>query len=198
MHAVRLPRNSEGSAEKSGGENKERRRDKYVCPETHEIRRGRRSQRHDPHLHQPIKGGPCRLEKNKAEHPKTGRREESIFEKRYHEIIEKIKEKAEAAGRFKRTHGHVLNLHTRERVERVIANSAYPKWPTWSYHVPQRFTESNTWIFPIFKYENRCYPCLSLSLCREQHVPHSSNLSFYLMKLLSSSYPEGNVGGNQL
>ena len=39
--------------------------------------------------------------KNKAEHPKTGRQnnseEESIFEQRYSEILEKIKEKAEAA-----------------------------------------------------------------------------------------------------
>ena len=33
MHAVRLPKNTEGSAEKSGTEKKERRRDKHVCPE---------------------------------------------------------------------------------------------------------------------------------------------------------------------
>ena len=42
-----------------------------------------------------------------------------------------------------------------------------------------------------------CYP-LSLRIGREQHVPDSSSHSLYLMKLLGSSYPEGNVGGNQL
>ena len=42
-----------------------------------------------------------------------------------------------------------------------------------------------------------CYP-LSLRIGREQHVPDSSNHSLHLMKLLGSSYPEGNVRGNQL
>ena len=42
------------------------------------------------------------------------------------------------------------------------------------------------------------YPTSSLRIGREQHVPDSSNNSLYLIKLLSYSYPEANVGGNQL
>ena len=38
----------------------------------------------------------------------------------------------------------------------------------------------------------------SLRTNREQHVPDSSNHSLYLMKLLTSTCPERNVGGNQL
>ena len=37
-----------------------------------------------------------------------------------------------------------------------------------------------------------------LRVGREQHVPDSSDHSLYLMKLLSSSYPEGSFEGNQL
>ena len=42
-----------------------------------------------------------------------------------------------------------------------------------------------------------CCPRSSLRKDREQHVPDSSKHSLYLIKLLSSSYPEGNFGGNQ-
>ena len=37
------------------------------------------------------------------------------------------------------------------------------------------------------------YPCFNLRISREQHVPDSSNHSLHLMKLLSSSYPEGKL-----
>ena len=47
--------------------------------------------------------------------------------------------------------------------------------------------QSNHWILPIW----------SLRKVREQRVPESSNHSRFLMKLFSSSNPEGNSGGNQ-
>ena len=74
------------------------------------------------------------------------------------------------------------------RKEEVVASSAYQSLPTYGYHVLQRFTKSNHWILPTS----------SLRIGREQHVPGSSNHSLHLMKLLSSSYPEENVRGNQL
>ena len=45
--------------------------------------------------------------------------------------------------------------------------SAHREWPSWGYHVLQRFTERNAWILPIS----------SLRTVREQHVPDSSNHS---------------------
>ena len=70
----------------------------------------------------------------------------------------------------------------------VIVSSAYQNLPTLGYHVLQRFTKETLGSFPFS----------SLRIGREQHVPDSSNHSPYLMKLSSSSYPEGNVGGNKL
>ena len=94
-------------------------------------------------------------------------------------------------GRGAGTHADVLNVYTEafwmDTREGVIASSACQKWPrrviTWN----QRFTKSN-WMLPIF----------SLRIGQEQHVFDSSNHSHYLMQLLSSSYPEGKCGGNQL
>ena len=57
-----------------------------------------------------------------------------------------------------------------EGIEVVIASCAYQKWSTQGHHLAQRFTESNHWILPIF---------VSLRRGREQHVPDSSNHSFY-------------------
>ena len=54
--------------------------------------------------------------------------------------------------RFERTHGDVLNPHTGGRG--VIVSSAHPNLPTHGYHVLQKFTTRNRWIFPIFKFEN--------------------------------------------
>ena len=95
-------------------------------------------------------------------------------------------------GRGAGTHADVLNVYTEafwmDTREGVIASSACQKWPrrviTWN----QRFTKSNHWMLPIF----------SLRIGQEQHVFDSSNHSHYLMQLLSSSYPEGKCGGNQL
>ena len=84
------------------------------------------------------------------------------------------------------THGDVLNGHTGGRGG--IVTSAYQNLPTQGYHLLQRFTKRNPWIQPIF---------WSLRIGREQHVPDSSVHSLYLMKLLSSSSPEGHCEGNQ-
>ena len=59
--------------------------------------------------------------------------------------------------------------------------------PRGGYFVLQRFTTETLGSFPFS----------SLRIGREQHVPACSNHSLYLMKLLSSNYPEGSVGGNQ-
>ena len=58
---------------------------------------------------------------------------------------------------------------------------------TWTYH----FRE-------VHQKNGRILIISSLRIGRERHVPDSSNHSLYLMKLLSSSYPEGNCGRNQL
>ena len=60
--------------------------------------------------------------------------------------------------------------------------------PTLGYHVLQSITGRNPINLHIF----------SLRKGREQHVPESSNHSLYLIKLLSSSYPEGHCGWKQL
>ena len=76
-------------------------------------------------------------------------------------------------------------MDTRARGE-VIASSVYQNLPT-----PPRAPEvqqRNPWMLTIS----------SLRKGREQRVAKSSNRSKYLMKLLSSSCPEGNCGGNQL
>ena len=62
------------------------------------------------------------------------------------------------------------------------------KWPTWSSHsVPD-----------VDKKKRKNLTHISLRIGREYHVPDSSNHSLSLMKLLSSSDPEGNCGWNQL
>ena len=56
------------------------------------------------------------------------------------------------------THGDVLNVHTESVLSlhtAVIASSAYQNLPTLNCHVLQRFTESNHWMLPMFKFENR-------------------------------------------
>ena len=83
-----------------------------------------------------------------------------------------------------RKHGGVSGGHT----EGVVASSVYQNLPTEGYHVPQRFTKQTFGPFPFS----------SLRKGREQHVPDSSYHSLYLIKLLSSSYPEGNCGRNKL
>ena len=80
------------------------------------------------------------------------------------------------------THGDVLNAHTGG--QGVIASSAYQNLPTYGYHALQKFTKRNPWILPIF----------SVRTSRKRHVPDSSNHSLYLIKLSSSTYPEGDVG----
>ena len=86
--------------------------------------------------------------------------------------------------RFECTHGGVLNGHTGSHHQFCLPRKSPRRVLTWS----QRFTKETL----------GSYPFLSLRIGREQHVSDSSNHSLYLMKLLSSSYPEGNVGGNQL
>ena len=63
-----------------------------------------------------------------------------------------------------------------------------PKYAHKTSRASERFPERNAWILHIF----------SLRKGREQRVPESSNHSLYLMKLLSSIYPDGHRGGNQL
>ena len=56
-------------------------------------------------------------------------------------------------GRFERTHGSVLNLHTGGggRREGVIASSAYQKCPTWNFHFLQRGSPKETFGSYPFK-----------------------------------------------
>ena len=64
-------------------------------------------------------------------------------------------------GRFGRTHGDVLNVHTGTlnkhtgAREGVNVSAAHQNWPTLGYHVPQKFTESDHWMLPILQFENR-------------------------------------------
>ena len=88
-------------------------------------------------------------------------------------------------GTFLRAHGDVLNLHTGAGSSSVLLAKICSRRLITSL---QRFTKEPLGPFPFS----------SLRIGREQHVPDSSNHSLYLMKLLSSTYPEGGVGGNQL
>ena len=107
-------------------------------------------------------------------------------------------------GRGAGTHGDVLNLHTEVfwtdtrgrggrgrrggRGEGVTVSSAYQEKPTKSSHLAPQVHRRKPLDLTI----------QGLRKDSEQHVPESSNHSLYMMKLLSSSYPEGNCGGNQL
>ena len=73
----------------------------------------------------------------------------------------------------------------RQHAHMVIASSAYQDQPTSVITWPHRFTESNHWMLPMFKFEKD----------REQHVPDSSNHSLCLIKLLSNSYCGETVEG---
>ena len=80
-------------------------------------------------------------------------------------------------GRFERTHGDVLNLHTEGAGAEVIVSSAYQEKPTYGYRSSE-VHHRNPWTIHVF----------SLRIDREQHVPDSSDHSLYLTKLLSSGY----------
>ena len=90
-------------------------------------------------------------------------------------------------GRFERTHGDVLSGHTGRGRESssVLLTKICP------YKVITCFGGSTKKPLDLSHFQN-------LRIGREQHVPDSSNHSFCLIKLLSFSYPEGHVGGNQL
>ena len=79
------------------------------------------------------------------------------------------------------TGGGVLNPHTEGR-QLCLPRKAHVEFslgPTDSPKKPLYFTH------------------FSLRIDREQHLPDSSDHSLYLTKLLRSSYPGENVGGNQ-
>ena len=88
------------------------------------------------------------------------------------------------------THGDVLNLHTEGvlYIHRVIVSSAYQNLPTYGYHVTRRFTKSNHWILPIFKFENRLRTTCPRFL-QSFALPN---------RLFSFSNPEGHCGRNKL
>ena len=89
--------------------------------------------------------------------------------------------------RFERTHGDVLNAHTgggRETKGRGGHRQFYiPK--IWPRRVITCFRGSPTETFGSIQ---------GLRTSREQHFPDSSNHSLYLIKLFTSSSPEGNFG----
>ena len=81
-------------------------------------------------------------------------------------------------------------MDTRRREGRGRGSSSVLLTKNW----PRRVI---TWFRGSPKVTTGSYPFSSLRKGREQHVPNSSNHSLYPMKWLCSSYPEGNVGGNQ-
>ena len=86
------------------------------------------------------------------------------------------KECARVAG----THGGVLNAHTEGHRQFCLPRKAHVE-----FSLGPRGSPKNPWILHN----------ASLRTDREQHVPDSSNHSLYLMKLLSSSYPEETLEG---
>ena len=82
-----------------------------------------------------------------------------------------------------------MDGHTavREKKEGVVASSAHQNFAHVRLSCASE-VHQNPWILLIF----------SLRTSQTRHVPDSSNQSLYLIKLLSSSYPQGNVGGNWL
>ena len=94
------------------------------------------------------------------------------------------------------THGDVLNVHTEAswmdtRRRGVGVSSSVLLTKIFPRRVITCFRGSPKKPLDLTHF-------LSLRTGREQHVPDSSDHSLYLIKLLSSSSPEGNVGGNQL
>ena len=102
--------------------------------------------------------------------------------------------RGKACARVASTHGNVWNVHTvaswMNKRRGVIVGSAYQEKSTQSPHLRQRG--------PPKKPLDLTYLFFSLRIGREQHFPDSSNHSLYLMKLLSSSYPEGHCDGDQI